>query len=175
METDPRIPCAQTTLEEEPTDWRIYERQYYTAFTGYESFEEFRQAILAFRAGLTPEQRNLVRGWIKIGRQNPWISQADDPPFNELSFHICGQFRELAERLLHGNWCLGQAFALENLCFINQVDGGDEWLTIRGVVPFESITMQSSRETREEAEARLAATIERIRRATDEQLRCLEY
>ena len=163
---------AASTPEDE---WREYERQFERGFTNYGTFEEFWQAILDFRACLTPEQLALVRGWMAIGEKNPWISRAVDPPFNELSFHTCQGFRELAEKLLHGSWCLGQAFALENFCFINQVGGGDEWLAIRGDVSFESITMQAFQETREEAEARLAETIERIRRATDEQLRRLEY
>jgi hypothetical protein len=156
-------------------DWRDYERQFRTAFTNYGSFEEFQQAIQKFRAQLTPAQLQLVRDWIEIGQGNPWISEANDPPFNELSFHICQDIRELADRLLHGNWCLGQAFSLDNICFINQVDGGDEWLTIRDRVSFESITMQTFDESREQAEARLFRTIERIRRATEEQLRQLEY
>jgi len=155
--------------------WKSYERQYRTTCTNFDSFTEFRQAILDFRAQLTADQLGLVREWIAIGRANPWIAKACDPPFNELSFGICQDFRELAERLLHGNWCLGQAFALENLCFINQIDGGDEWLTIRGAIPFEAITMQSYNETIEQAEERLRETIERIRRASDEQLRGLNY
>jgi hypothetical protein len=123
----------------------------------------------------TPEQLDRIRQWVLLGRRNPWISEAVDPPFDEHSFHICRDFRELAERLLHGNWCLGQAFALDNLCFINQVEYGGEWLTIRGDVVFESITMPTRQESREQAEMRLCSTIERIQRATDEQLRRLEY
>jgi len=170
-----KLALAPSTDQPEE-DWRPYERQYHIAYTGYHSFEEFQAAIRAARARFSPEQLDLVRQWIAIGNENLWISEAQDPPFNELSFRICQDFRELVERLLHsGRWGLGQAFALENICFINQLDGGDEWLTIRGAVPFESITMQTYHETREEAEARLAETIESIRNATDEQLRRLEY
>lgn len=159
----------------EAEDWGAYERQYYRAATSYDTFGDFKQAILAFRTRLSREQLALVRTWTDIGSRNPWIGKAYDPPFTELSIHICQDIRELADKLLHGNWCLGQSFALENICFINQIDGADEWLTIRGEVPFESITMQTFHETREEAETRLTATIERIRQATDEQLRQLDY
>lgn len=159
----------------ESAEWHEFERQYHASSRGYASFEEFRQTILDFRAGLTSEERGLVQAWLEIGRRNVWISQAIDPPFSELSFCLCRDFRELANKILRGNWSLGSAFALENICFINKVNGGDEWLTIRGAIPFESITMQTFHESREEAERRLARTIERIRRATDEQLLTLAY
>jgi hypothetical protein len=44
----------------------------------------------------------------------------------------------LEARFAHGNWSLGNAFYLGNLCFIQQVDGGDEWLGIKENVAFES-------------------------------------
>jgi len=76
-----------------------------------------------------------------------------------------------AERLLHGNWCLGQASGLGEISFVNQVDGGAEWLTIRGRTPFESITMKTFIESREEAEPRLYRIRQRIQQATAEQCR----
>jgi hypothetical protein len=139
------------------------------------SYDEFQRCCAAKIATLTAEQRDILAAWLAIGRQNPWIARAVDPPFTVLSFHFCRDVRELAERLLHGNWCLGQAFALGEICFINQVNGGDEWLTIKGRTPFESITMQTFTETRENAEHRLYRTVERIRKATEEQCRQLLY
>ncbi len=140
-----------------------------------ESSEEFRSRCEAKIAELTTEQREQLAWWVAIGRQNPWIQEAVDPPFTVLSFTFCRDIRELAERLFHGNWCLGQAFVLDEICFINQVDGGDEWLTIKGKTPFESITMQTFQESREQAEERLQRTVERIQRATEEQCRKLAY
>ena len=35
---------------------------------------------------------------------------------------------------------LGQPFYFQNLCFINQINAGDEWLVIRGGIAFESLT-----------------------------------
>jgi hypothetical protein len=35
---------------------------------------------------------------------------------------------------------LGQAFFLGDLCFIQQVGGGDEWLVIKENVAFESVS-----------------------------------
>jgi hypothetical protein len=78
--------------------------------------------------------------WIQIGLKNPWIVQAYDPPLTRACFYECRTPEELKEKLEHGNWCLGTAFYYLDICFINQVDGGDEWLTIRHGIPFESIS-----------------------------------
>lgn len=84
-----------------------------------------------------PETQDFIKEWINIRRVNPWIKYAYDPPFSENSFCECSSIAELEERIGHGNWCLGTAFFYGNLCFINQVDGGDEWLTIKGDYAFD--------------------------------------
>jgi hypothetical protein len=81
-----------------------------------------------------------VSTWLAIGQANRWIRRACDPPFTRASFVACGDGAELKGRLAHGNWCLGQAFCLSNLCFIQQVGGGDEWLVIKENVAFESVS-----------------------------------
>jgi len=125
--------------------------------------------------GLNQQVRTQLRTFLRIGRENPWIREANDPPFTALSFHVCADEDELVERLLRGNWCLGQAFVLGEVCFINQVDGGDEWLTIKGRTAFESITMQTHSETRSAAEARLRDTLRRINAASEELCKQLDY
>ena len=146
-----------------------------TAHTRYLSREAYDRERNRYFGLLTPEEQALVAIWLRLGRQNPWIRKAWDPPFDELSFILCGDVRHLAEMIFRGNWCLGKAFALGDICFINQMDGGDEWLTIKGRTAFESITMRTFNETRTKAEARLKETIERIRTATEAQCRRLEY
>ena len=79
-----------------------------------------------------------VSTWLAIGEANRWIRRACDPPFTRASFAECADAAELAARLTHGNWCLGQAFFFGDLCFIQQVGGGDEWLVIKENVAFES-------------------------------------
>ncbi len=81
-----------------------------------------------------------LQHWLRIGRRNEWIKEADDPPFTLDCFHECAGVDELIERFTHGNWCLGQAFTLGDLCFINQVEAGDEWLAIKRDTPFDSIS-----------------------------------
>ena len=96
-----------------------------------------------------------MKAWLDIGNKNLWVREAGDPPFNELSFKICRDVHDLTDRILQGNWGLGSAFVLDDICFINQVNGGDEWLTIKGKTKFESITMQTWVETPEQAQERL--------------------
>ena len=106
------------------------------------------------------EQRARVKTWLEIGNGYEWIQKAEDPPFNALSFCPCTDLVDLADQIFRGGWCLGQAFFLDNICFINQIDGGDEWLTIKDGTPFESITMQMDDETPDQARARLFGFME---------------
>ena len=100
---------------------------------------ETRYGILHVR--VVPElPTELRRAWFQIGRENPWIHEAYDPPFLIDGFVGCYSIEELEERIGHGNWSLGTSFYYRDLCFINQINGGDEWLTIRHGIAFESIT-----------------------------------
>ncbi len=81
-----------------------------------------------------------LAGWLAIGRANLWIRRAWDPPFTCSSFRRCCSRGELRDQLTRCSWSLGAAFVLDDACFINQVDGGDEWLAIRHGFAFESIS-----------------------------------
>jgi len=141
----------------------------------YGSAPAFERRVEVKLGQLTPEQRGLLSAWVDIGRRNPWISNAFDPPFSELMIEFCADTRALVERILEGNWCVGQGFALGDLCFLNQVDGGGEWLTIKGDLAFESITMpcHSAGEGVQEGEA--FKMIHALQVATLEQCRRLEW
>lgn len=82
----------------------------------------------------------LIREWLRIGLENPAIAAATDPPFTENSFEECFTIEKLEERITEAVWGIGMAFFHRDLCFIQQVAGGDEWLTIRHGVAFEGIT-----------------------------------
>ncbi|MEU0520921.1 hypothetical protein [Streptosporangium sp. NPDC006007] len=114
--------------------------------------------------------RELREQWYKLGIENPWISSADDPPFTRNSFVGCYSVEELEENIGHGNWAIGTAFYYRDLCFINQVEGGDEWLTIRHGIAFESMTLEPSIE-----ENRFARLIRRLLTATKAQCQALTY
>ena len=81
--------------------------------------------------------------WERIGKNNIWICEADDPVFDKRSIYECFSIQELKEKFDHGNWCLGQGFSYKNLCFINQIEAGDEFLTIKDDEAFESITTRA--------------------------------
>ncbi|MEV7321255.1 DUF3846 domain-containing protein [Streptomyces sp. NPDC093970] len=108
--------------------------------------------------------------WFRLGVENPWISSADDPPFTRNSFVGCYSVEELEQNIGHGNWAIGTAFYYRDLCFINQVEGGDEWLTIRHGISFESMTLEPSIE-----EGRFASLIRRLLAASKEQCQALTY
>ena len=125
------------------------------------------QHQLAGKAPHLKEQKEAMRAaswiptWVKIGKQNPFIRQAGDPPFNTLSFQSCISDDELLDKFEHGNWCLGQAFYRRDLCFIQQSQGGDEWLVIKQDTPFESISF--GRILRDQGRAAAQAILDRMR------------
>lgn len=108
--------------------------------------------------------------WVELGKDNPWIVEAYDPPFDKASIYSCETLQELKEKFDHGNWCLGQAYNYRNFCFIQQTNGGDEWLSIKDGFVFESASCGRMIET-----GSYDKWIQRIMTATNEQLKTLNY
>ncbi|MEU9685379.1 DUF3846 domain-containing protein [Amycolatopsis japonica] len=118
-----------------------------------------------------PQLNDALReSWYQLGLSDPWISQAGDPPFTRGSFVGCYSVEELEQRLRFTNWSLGTAFYYRDLCFIQQVDGGDEWLTIRHGIAFESMTLMPFIEQGE-----FAPLVRRLLAASKEQCEMLTY
>ena len=88
----------------------------------------------------------------KLGMMNGWCSGryamedgdyiAEEDRLNENSYTIISKLDDLYKFFKHGNWCLGNSVIHKNLCFIQQIDGGDEWLTIKNF-PGEAIAFES--------------------------------
>lgn len=112
----------------------------------------------------------LIPIWESIGKSNPWIAEAYDPAFDRTMLREVQDIDQLQLMFQYGNWCLGQGFYYRNLCFINQVDGGDEWLTIKEDYAFESITF-----ARIIGDGQFNAYIERLLMASKEQCINLTY
>ena len=137
-----------------------------------------RWTLVAEVRVIPDHDQELLSQWYEIGRGNLWIRHADDPPFTRASFSGCQSIDELEERLGYTNWSPGTAFYYRDLCFINQVDGGDEWLTIKtfwedgrpSSLTFESITVD-----RYIKEGRFKDLIERLLKASKEDCRRLTY
>lgn len=78
---------------------------------------------------------------------NPWLMDSDYPMY-DYAFDAPTRFdsiSELTDFFIQGNWALRQAVQYKNLVFIQQVNGGDEWLTLKvyegKLYAYESITM----------------------------------
>jgi len=117
---------------------------------------------------MTTKQKKINK-WIEIGRNNYWIQEVEDPAFNEESFYQCSNLEELQKKLNHGNWSLGQAFHLDDICFIQQINGGNEWLVIRGEIAFESISYQDYQSQK------FLQFIKDIKQASKQELKNLNY
>lgn len=120
-----------------------------------------------------------------LAMENYWISgraaiydgdpfSAIENPLTENSFGVMPTIAELHETFLHGNWAIRCAFAYKNLAFINQVDGGDEWLVIKefddDLIAFESVSFGRMTDA-DGFEAYMA----RLLKATKEQCRHVTY
>jgi len=91
----------------------------------------------------------------KKQQENDWLRNRDeedgiyaDYPTNDYSYwaYECMTIDELRRALLYGNWPIRGCFTYKNLAFINQINAGDEWWTLKKfgdgrLLAFESITM----------------------------------
>lgn len=70
-------------------------------------------------------------GWLRRGGY-PW---QDDPYLEEYPYEFAkaGSVEELRGFFAHGNWALRQGIVYEDLAFVQQVDGGDEWWTLKKI------------------------------------------
>lgn len=107
--------------------------------------------------------------WYKLGKKNPWIRNAYDPEFTVSGMFEKKSVQELYEHFQHGNWCLGDCVFFKNICFINQVDGGSEYLVIRDGIDFESISADWF------SLEKLTQFVQSVENATDDQLKNLTY
>lgn len=90
--------------------------------------------------------------WLKSGSLEDAIAELDYQ-FNLIQ---CVSIEQFIQYMKQGNWSIRQGFALQNLLFVNQINAGDEWWTIRkkkdgSLIAFESISFQSMIESIGEA------------------------
>ena len=136
------------------------------------------------RKAKNPEEERILERCYKKGMENGWASGrysmqegdyiAEEDRLNPGSICFIDIREELEQFFKYGNWCLGQGVIYKNLFFLNQVDGGDEWAAYRvkenEIFQFESISFIPIIKGNE-----LEEFLNRIEKATDEQLRKLEY
>jgi len=86
-------------------------------------------------------------------QENIWLKtggvEFEDDPYMELDYPFgvfnCESLKQLEQKLGQGGWAIRSCFAYDRLAFVNQVNGGDEWLAIYKhddgrLEDFESIT-----------------------------------
>ena len=112
-------------------------------------------------------------GWLKVGG----FDWQDDPFLEEYPYEFSRteSVDRLREALGSGNWAIRQGFCYRDLAFIQQVNGGDEWWTLKrtdsGWLAFESWSFGRIVQEPE----RFSHAIECMHRATPEQCKRLEY
>ena len=129
-------------------------------------------------------QEEFINACYKIGMKNPWCSgRADfedgnfipeEDRLNRNSFTVFTDAAKLKDAFKRGNRCLSEAFVYRDLCFMNQVNGGDEWLTMKRfgdeVIAFESISWIPTIDDGE-----FDDLLKRLERATKKQCQELDY
>ena len=122
---------------------------------------------------------------------NPWLKNrdteqgiyADYPTYDySYNYYVCKTTEELKQCFLYGNWSIRQCFIYKNLAFINQVNGGCEWWTVKkfndgSLLPFESVTFTHYDYKKHEncLMSNFEEYIGRMIKATYEQCKMLEY
>ena len=132
----------------------------------------------------SPHQQKFIDMCYDIGMKNGWCSGSfamqdgdfitEEDRLNRNSFKIYTDLEELKETLSRNNWCLGASCVYNDLCFMNQVDGGGEWLTIKRfgdeAIAFESMSTALIIE-----DGKFEEMIKRLEAATKEQCKTLTY
>lgn len=70
-------------------------------------------------------------GWVKRGG----FAWQDDPYLEEYPYDFArvGDIEDLRSIFASGNWAIRQGFLYDDLAFVQQVSGGDEWWTLKRV------------------------------------------
>ena len=86
-------------------------------------------------------------------QENGWLMRGgydwqDDPYLEEYPYEFCTapDMESLTSFFEHGNWAIRQGIVFDDLAFIQQVNGGDEWWALKrdgdGWVDFESVSCE---------------------------------
>ncbi len=107
---------------------------------------------------------------IKKCQENPWLKRGSI--YNDYNFTEVKPIKELKDVFRQGNWVICQGFIYRNLAFINQVDAGDEWWTLKKFEDDELVAFESTSFLPFIKDGQFTKLINRLLRATKEQ--CLK-
>ena len=130
------------------------------------------------------DQKEFINTCYTIGMKNHWCSGradfadgnclSEEDRLNRNSFVVFFDAAKLKYAFASDNYCLGTTFVYHDLCFVNQVDGGDEWLTMKRfrdeVIAYESINWIPNIDNGE-----FDDLLKRLERATKKHCQELEY
>lgn len=114
-------------------------------------------------------------GWLKVGGYD-W---QDDPFLEEYPYEFMriDDIDALREHFGRGNWAIRQGVVFDDLAFINQVNGGDEWWTLKrdgeGWMAFESTSFAYVIEAK--GRAAFETLVRSMQLATPAQCKALDY
>lgn len=114
-----------------------------------QNYEDYYRPI---HNGMLPIEPSVQKKLEAVCQRNFWLKRGglpfEDDPFMELdydySFVEIKTVSVLKMYFEHGNWAIRNGVVYKDLVFINQVNAGDEWWTLKksgeDYIPFESIT-----------------------------------
>lgn len=137
------------------------------------------------RAGAVRVEGELLDRLTAACQKNPWLKRGGvdfDDLYVESDYpYYLERYEDLSLLKMffeHGNWGLRSAVQYRDLIFVQQVNGGDEWWTLKingdRLVPFESITFRTFILCDGRPDG-FTALIENMHTATVEQCKSLTY
>jgi hypothetical protein len=145
--------------------------------------EEYEAEYGPMRAAAVKVDGELLARLTRACQGNPWLRVGgidfEDDPCAEHDYPYCLERYDDPDMLRrffqHGNWAIRAAVQYRDLIFVNQVNGGDEWWTLKidgdRLIPFESITFRPMCRPGGD----FTAFLERLHRATPAQCKALDY
>jgi hypothetical protein len=146
-------------------------------------FDSYEAKYGAMRAAAVKVEGSLFQRLVAACQKNDWlkIGGAEFEPEGFCCEHDYPYYLEryddleMLQRFFeHGNWGIRAGVQYQDLIFVNQVNGGDEWWTLKidgeKLVPFESVTFCLIIQRGE-----FRDYVRRLRAATPEQCRRLDY
>lgn len=125
-------------------------------------------------------------------QENGWLMRGgydwqNDPFLEEYPYEFaeCPSIDDLRSAFAHGNWAIRQGFLYDDIAFVQQVNGGDEWWTLKRVaengdagdwLAFESWSFESmARNDADAGRASFENAIRSMQMATPTQCKDLDY
>jgi hypothetical protein len=146
---------------------------------------DYETAYKAMRAAATTVAGEPLRRLIAACQGNAWLKVGGcdfEPdgfcyePDYPYGLELYDDIEMLEAFFAHGNWSIRTAVQYRDLIFVNQVNGGDEWWTLKidgdNLVPFESISFRTMAGGDPGV---FSSYIKRLTDASVEQCRRLEY